>query len=377
MLPEPSGEEYGTALYIHELLTGLGLPARLVVDGRGVVVDSDAADPKQPRVLLRADIDALRIQDAKCLDYRSQRPNLMHACGHDGHTAGLIGAVLGLWTGASELPWAVSWRAIFQPAEETGRGALEMTAAGVLDNVGAAFAAHMDPSRPVGRVGIRYGVFTAACDELTFTVEGRGGHAARPHESLDPIATAAQLIQSLYLFVPRASDSLDPVVVTIGQILAGDNPNVIPERAVLRGTLRTLTAGSRERTKEQIRQLVRGIGEAAGTRITLQIEPGPPSVKNDAAMTEVLREAAAGVLGWGNLDLIERPSMGGEDFAHYLEHVPGAMFRLGCAPPGKQAPPLHSPLFDIDERAITIGAQVLARSAVLWADPDRLQPPTG
>jgi amidohydrolase len=278
----------------------------------------------------------------------------------------VLGAVLALHEAAASLPLPVRWRALFQPAEETGKGALELMGEGALEGASAALSIHMDPSRAAGRVGYRYGVLTAACDELTLTVEGRGGHAARPHESLDPIAASAQLITSLYLGVPRSTESHDPVVVTIGQITAGDNANVIPARAVLRGTLRTLSPATRERTKQQIGQIARGIAEATGTRVTLEFEPGPPSVRNDAGLTDLLRTAAAEVLGTGNLELIERPSMGGEDFAYYLEQVPGAMIRLGCAPPGEKAAPLHSPLFDLDERALAVGARVLARAAVLW-----------
>lgn len=376
--PEPSGEEHRTSLYIRErLLTG-GYDARLGPDGRGVLAELPGREPG-PRVALRADIDALRIQDAKTAPYRSREPEVMHACGHDGHSAAVLGAMLTLAEAErrGRLPWPARWRGIFQPAEETSEGARDMIDCGALEGVSAALSLHMDPSRKVGRIGYRWGTFTAACDALCIRIDGRGGHAARPHESLDPIAAAAQLINSLYLFIPRATDSHEPVVVTIGQLLAGENSNVIPEHATLRGTLRTLTAASRERTKEHIRRIAAALAAASGTRITVEFEPGPRSVDNDRPLTELIREAAAGVVGRENLEIIPRPSMGGEDFAFYLDHVPGAMFRLGCAPPEGAAPPLHSPLFDLEEEALLIGARVLARAVVLWSDPEGPYSPAG
>lgn len=369
--PEPSNEEHETARFLHECLETEGFRVRAVAGGRGLVVE--APDTAAPRVALRADTDALRIHEENEVEYRSQRPGVMHACGHDGHTATVFGALLGLRAAraSGDLPWDVPWRAIFQPAEEKGTGAREMLAAGVLEGIEAIFSLHMDPSRPVGRIGVRYGALTAACDDLTITIDGRGGHAARPHESLDPIAAAAQLITSIYLFIPRAIDSQDPVVVTIGQVAAGDNPNVIPERAILGGTIRTLGGTIRQKTGEHIRQLARGIAEASGTAIDVAIVPGPPSVINDTRLTNLLRDAAGELLGGGQVDLISRTSMGGEDFSYYLEHVPGSMFRLGCGSVEAGQSSLHSPTFDIDERALAIGARILARAAVMACQPGR------
>jgi amidohydrolase len=370
--PEPSGEEYETTLYVNELLSASGFLTQLGPEGRGVIADLPHM-PRIPQIALRADLDALRIHDLKPVEYRSQRPGLMHACGHDGHTATLVGALFGLKAlrDRESMPWPVNWRGIFQPAEETGKGAQEMIGAGAIDGVDAILAPHMDPSRPVGRIGVRSGVLTAASDGLEFRIEGRGGHAARPHESLDPIAAAAQLISSIYLFIPRLTDSQNAVVVTIGQVMAGDNPNVIPEQALLRGTLRTLDGATRERTKSHIDQLARGLAEASGTEIHVQFQAGPQSVNNDPRMTDLLKEAGEDLLGADCVDLILRPSMGAEDFAHYLDHIPGAMFRLGCSSPSAGSSPLHSPTFDLDERALIIGAKVLARAVILWSDPKR------
>jgi amidohydrolase len=246
-----------------------------------------------------------------------------------------------------------------------------MIAAGALEGVEAILGLHVEPACDLGKIGVRNGVFTATCDELEVRIEGRGGHASRPHESIDPIAAAAQLISSIYLFVPRAVDSHNPVVVTIGQIAGGDTANVIPNEVQLRGTIRTLGGAVQEQTKDHIRQLARGLAEASRTQITVAFHPGPAAVCNDWQLTALTRRAASQLLCPEQVEEIDRPSMGGEDFAHYLEWVPGAMFRLGCRSPTTGDAPLHSPMFDIDERAMGIGAKILARTAVLWSDPQR------
>jgi len=206
--PEPSGHEQRTIAYLTERLVEAGFDPRPVSSKRGTLVDS-TQHGAGPRVALRADVDALKIEDAKQVDYRSQVTGVMHACGHDAHPAMLLGAIRALCTAeaAGKLPWPVRWRAIFQPAEETRVGANEMIAEGALEGINAIFALHVDPSREVGKIGTRVGALTSITDQLDIVIAGRGGHAARPHESQDPIAAAAQLITSLYLFVPRATDS--------------------------------------------------------------------------------------------------------------------------------------------------------------------------
>ena len=365
--PEPSGEEFATSRFLLETLRAAGIEAQVLPTGRGVIAEVGNPEPMR-RIALRADMDALRLQDLKDAEYSSNRPHVMHACGHDGHTSCALGATLALHAAYLEgaLPRDFACRTIFQPAEETATGALEMIEAGALENVDAIFALHLDPSRACGRVGIRYGILTAACDDVEFVITGSGGHAARPHESRDPIYAAAQLINALYGFVPRATDSNDAVVLTVGQVIAGDNPNVIPETAVLRGTLRTLLETTRDATRVLIEKLAAGVAQVSDTEIDARFGYGPPSVVNDSQLVHFLREAATGVLGKEKIDIIEKPSMGGEDFSFYLAHVPGAMFRLGCASDENTSFPLHSPYFDIDERALTIGARVLARAAVLW-----------
>jgi amidohydrolase len=206
---------------------------------------------------------------------------------------------------------------------------------------------------------------------MRITVEGRGGHAARPHESNDPIAAAAQLISTLYQFVPRATDSQDAVVVAFGQIHGGQNANVIPEQVVLEGTVRTLDRQVRESTIANIRTLADGIEKVTGTKLGLCFERGTPSVFNDAALNKLVTNVAEQLLGTAQVTAMSRPSMGSEDFAVYLEHVPGTMFRLGAAGESVPWPGLHTPMFDVDERCIAVGAKILARSVLQWSMSQR------
>ncbi len=361
--PEPSGEEFRTTLYLQEKFKEYDLKIKVGPEHRGLIVDNPGASAA--KVGMRADIDALRLQDQKQASYCSKIDGIMHACGHDAHTATVYGAVLAL---LDLEKWglfdAIPWRAIFQPAEETNKGALHMLEAGAVDGLEALFSLHMDPSRQVGTVGVRPNEFTADCSELEIEVLGRGAHAARPHEACDPIAATAQLISSIFLFIPRGTDSQEPVVVSFGQIIAGDSPNVIPDRVLVRGTLRTLRSEVSRSTIMHLERLARGVAEASGTTIRVRHKSGPPAVHNNVALTNIITAAAMDVLGLDDVQTIPRPSMGGEDFANYLQKVDGAMFRLGCVKDEATAAPLHSPLFDIEEESLSIGAKILARCVV-------------
>jgi amidohydrolase len=371
MHPEPSGEEFKTSLAVYQRLGDLGFHVRMAAEGRGVIADISPTPSALPLLGLRADMDALRIQDAKFVDYRSQCPGIMHACGHDAHTAivyGVLAALKQMET-RGEWPWPVRVRGIFQPAEETGKGATEMIASGALYGVGSILANHMDPTRKVGRIALKAGVLTASCDDMKITIVGRGGHAARPHEAHDPIAAAAQLISALYLFVPRSTDSQDAVVVTIGQVIAGDNPNVIPQHAMLHGTLRTLSADVRRKTIEQIHQIAHGVGQTTTTQIEVRFDNGAPSVENSPEIIDLLRIAGTDALGREGIEFIPRPSMGGEDFSFYLAQVSGAMLRIGSTSDKAGGHPLHSPSFDIDEEALRVAARVMGRAAIMWSQP--------
>ena len=375
--PELSGQEHDTSLFLYQRLSEHDFDVRIGPEGRGVVADQTPSGRHQGNGLLalRADIDALRIHDQKTVEYHSQCRGIMHACGHDVHTAICFGAFMAMHDLQQEdgLPWPIRVRSIFQPAEETCAGAREMIDAGALDGVRAILALHVDPTRQIGSVGIRDGVLTANCDAMTIRITGRGGHAARPHEATDPIAAAAQLINSLYMFVPRRTDSQDAVVITIGQIAGAETQNIIPEWIELGGTLRTLDHKVRRRTIEHIRQLAEGIGQMSSTEIEVVFGVASGSVDNDPHLASIVRQAANWVVGKNQTDEILRPSMGSEDFAFYLDHVPGVMFRLGCASDRVGHSPLHSPSFDVDEEALRVGARILCISAILWAEPAAAQ----
>jgi amidohydrolase len=383
--PEPSREEWETSKYLAGRLTAAGLDARLCRDGLGVIADAVLGRPaaNAPLIALRADLDALRIQDTKTTPYASTRPGLSHSCGHDAHATIVLGAALCAAgcraddtadDGNGNLPTAgpcpgLRLRFLFQPAEETSDGARWLVEQGAVDGCAAILGVHVDPERPVGTVGIRYGTLTANCDEVEIVVEGKGGHSARPHHTLDPIAAAASLVSSLYQFLPRSVDARSPAVFSVGKMAGGTLPNVIPERVEIRGSLRTLDARTRQTLKERIEAIVHGVKEASRTSIQLRFLTPIDAVHNDPVVTEALEEASRRVVGPDGVQSIAEPSMGGEDFSGYLTRVPGALVRLGCAPPGFAAPFLHAPDFDIDERALALGTRILLRAALLLAMP--------
>jgi amidohydrolase len=364
--PEPSGEEYRTAELLAGRLGEAGIPRRLIPSGRGVIAGPES-DAHGPTIAFRADIDALRIHDLKDVPYKSSRDGMMHACGHDAHATMALGAALALWRCREHLPGPVGWRAIFQPAEETGEGAREMVAAGAAEGLGAVVALHVDPDLPVGKVAHRTGVLTATCQDLSVTVRGAGGHAARPHQAVDPIAVAVQLVAATYQLIPRAVDAREAAVVTFGMIHGGTSPNVIPETVELQGTVRTLSRSAADRVEQRLRQVARGLAEASGATVEVRLERGIDAVVNDPAVTGVCVRAAAEVVGDDHVVPIPMPSMGAEDFAGYLAHAPGCLLRLGVAGEGRPRYFLHSPHFDIDERALAVGAKILARGVVLLA----------
>jgi amidohydrolase len=370
--PEASRDEYRTTKALAGWLDEADIPHRVPTTGRGLTAGPEGVRDRRA-VGLRADIDALHIRDEKDVPYRSTRDGLMHACGHDAHATMVLGASFALrhleLRCGSGVP-GLCWRAIFQPAEESGEGAAEMVAAGAVEGVGSIVALHVDPDQEVGRVALRVGPMTACCEEFHVAIHGRGGHAARPHETTDPIAAAVQFLSAAYQLVPRSVDSRDPVVLTFGAVSGGMLANVIPDKVILRGTIRTFARSVSRMVERRLRSIAHGIGDATGASFEVTFLPGPEAVVNDEAVTGVVSTAAAEVVGAENVRDLPRPSLGGEDFAAYLDHVPGCLLRLGVASPGSPSwPPLHSPRFDIDERALVIGAKILARSAVLLSEP--------
>lgn len=371
--PEPSGAEIQTTTFIAERLSSLGICPNVPDRGVGVVADLKIGTPSDdgPVVAVRADIDGLRMQDRKTVEYASDCPGLAHACGHDVHTTVVLAVAELLTALANRLPESdvpsAHLRFIFQAAEETAQGANWMVEDGALDDVTAILGLHVDPTIQAGKAGIRYGVLTAQVDEVLIEVRGKGGHAARPQHTSDPIGTAAMLIAALYQIIPRRADSLTPMVFSVGSIHGGAASNVIPDLVEIAGTLRSTDHHTRDAILGSIRQICTGISAATGNTIDVTYRSPLGSVINDVTVTSAIEAAAIQVLGGENIVLIDRPSMGGEDFAVYTSHVRGAQFRLGCAGPGGDWPLLHSPIFDVIESAIPQGAKIMARSALLLA----------
>lgn len=363
--PELSRQEFQTTRKIRERLEALGLEVFVREEGTGLYADltPPGFDPdRHPTIAIRADIDALPILELNEVPYASRHEGVMHACGHDVHTATVFGTGAGLVAAREHLPGRI--RLIFQHAEESvPGGAIDMVEFGAVDGVDAVLALHCDPSLPVGQIGVRPGAFTASIDTFEMTVRGKGGHGARPHEAVDPIFVTTQIAAALYQACGRHFDARQPFVLTIGSIHGGSVPNVIPEEVRITGSVRTISRDHREEVEAFMHRIAGGVCATYGAGYELEIVRGAPSVHNDPHVTRVFAEIGAELLGDSNVYRIPLPSMGGEDYSFYLERVPGAMFRLGTNDGGPRHP-LHSPHFDIDERAIAIGARILARSAV-------------
>jgi len=363
--PELGYEEVRTSGIIANHLRSLGLETRTGVGGTGVVGLLRGELPG-PVFLLRADMDALPIPDEKQVPYRSTVTGKAHLCGHDGHTAMLMGAAQLL---AERGIKRGSVKFMFQPAEEGGAGADAMIRDGLLDDpkVDAAAALHVSPTFDVGRTAAARGSAWAATNPLRIKIIGRGGHAASPHQTVDSIAIAAQVITALQHVASRQVDPLESVVVTIGKIRGGHATNAIASETELLGTVRTLSPQLREQMKGKIESIVKGIAEAFGARYELELKDGYPVVVNDDEMYELFARTSEEALGPGSWEPI-KPTMGGEDFAYVAQRVPAVMFRLGTRGGEATAYPLHHPSFDLDERALPLGAAMLASIAINYLE---------
>ncbi len=363
--PELSHHEVETTRLLAQRLTALGFEVRVRPEGVGLLADLRAPNALDdaPRVAIRADLDALPIEEQSDTIYRSTKRGVMHACGHDVHMSCAMGAAHALLAIKDQLPGHV--RIVYQHAEESSpSGGDEMIAFGALDDVDAIIALHCDPERPAGTIGVKDGALTAAYDRFEFKVHGDGGHGARPHQSVDPVYAAVQLIQALYQMAGRHLDARDPVSLSVGTIHGGDAPNVIPDVVTFSGTVRTVSTQARARIAPLLRQLADAACALNGSRYELDLYHGSPAVLNHPTVMRAITRAAEALLGRAHVHLIPLPSMGSEDFAHYLAKRPGAMFRLGTARAGEPIHLLHTPRFDIDEQAIMTGATLLASAAL-------------
>lgn len=361
--PELAYQETKTAAFIVEKLAELGIPCRSEVAQTGVVATLAGPAEGGPVVALRADMDALPIQEETGLPFASTNPGVMHACGHDGHVAMLLGAAALLKQKAAELPGRVVF--IFQPAEESGGGAKGMIAAGALAEARMIFAGHLEPYLAVGEIGVQSGPICAYTDGFSIEVEGRGGHGAKPHQTVDAIVAASHLVVAIQTLVSRECDPVRPAVLSIGKFQGGTVGNVIAERVSLAGTIRSVDPETRDRLMGGLRRMCRQVGELFRARIELTFRPGYIPIVNAPAATELARQAALATVGPAGIMPLPNPSMGGEDFSFYQELVPGCFVRFGAKKNNWPEAPLHSPRFDFAEEVLMLGAEFLARAAWL------------
>ncbi len=355
--PELSGQEYQTAAYVAGVLSSCGMVVQEAV-GRTGIIGELVGRTDDRLVAIRTDMDALPIQERTNLEFTSRKPGIMHACGHDVHTTVGLGTALVLSQLGEVLPG--NTRFIFQPAEEIAQGASWMVKDGAMNDVSAIFSVHVFPSIPAGSVGIRYGALTAAADDLEIIIMGESGHGARPHEAIDAIWIASQVITTLQQAISRTQNPLRPMVLTIGQISGGRAPNVIADQVRLTGTVRSLHPETHANLPEWIEGLVASICSTYGARYEISYRRGVPSVQNDLALTQLLEESARDAWGSDRIQILPEASLGAEDFSVYLQHAPGTMFRLGVGFRNKQNYPLHHPQFEVDETAIVTGVVTLA-----------------
>lgn len=357
--PELSFAETRTAAVLERALAALHPVALARVAGTGVVARIRGRDPAAPVVAVRGDIDALPIQEATGLSYASVHAGVMHACGHDVHAAWAVGAAHLL----AERPAAGDVLIVLQPAEETGTGAAAMLAAGALDGVSAIFGAHVDRRFAVGEVVAQAGPLAAAADTFEIALVGRGAHGARPHESADPVVGAAALVGALQTIVARRVNPATPAVVTVATLHAGTAPNVIPDRATLGGTLRAVDPETRHLLAAELQRVTDGVAAAHGLAASVTLALGPPPIVNPERPAAWARRAAEAVLGAGAVVPLGTTNMGGEDFAYYMQRIPGCFVRIGAREPGGAPIPAHTPHFHAAESSLFVGAAVLAETA--------------
>ncbi len=371
MHPELGNQEFRTTAAIKSRLEKAGLRPRTLPMGTGLICDihpglADRWEGVRPMLALRADIDALPIPDTKAVPYRSTVPDRAHACGHDVHTTVVLGAGLVLADLARAGHLTRSVRLLFQPAEEVlPGGATDAIDGGALDGVGRILAVHCDPRVDAGRIGLRPGPITSACDRVEVALSGPGGHTARPHLTTDLVTAAAKLVTEVPALLSRRVDARAGLALTWGRIESGHACNVIPQRAELSGTLRCLELDAWREAPDMVHAAIDEVATLHRAKSEITYVRGVPPVVNEAVTTELLRNAMTARRGAPAVEDTEQ-SLGGEDFSWYLEHVPGAMARLGVRKPGDRHPrDLHQGDFDADEQAITVGVELFTAAALM------------
>ncbi|MDT8903188.1 M20 metallopeptidase family protein [Anaeroselena agilis] len=361
--PELSGEEKRTAAVIADCLRQLGIAAETFGTHHGVGGVITGGKPG-PTVALRADMDALPIQEEPDAPYRSLTPGVMHACGHDAHMAMLLGAAALLVRNRESLAGTV--KLVFQPAEEANPvgGAQLILREGFLDDAAAIFGLHVWPDLPTGHVGVKPGALMAASDRFTVRIMGKGAHAGQPHQGVDAITVGAAVINSFSHLISRQTNPVDTATLSIGSIHGGERYNVIAREVVMEGTIRTLDEATRREIPAQMKKLLAGIAQAYGATFALDHQPGYPVLNNWSGPTRTVIDAACRVAGKEQVHTDVKPELGAEDFANYLTRIPGAFFWLGCSAAGEKAAALHNSGFCLDEAALPVGAKLLYQIAV-------------
>ena len=367
--PELGCEEFITSSFVIDRLRALGVEdihTGISVTGVTGLIRGTGEGPNRV-VLVRADMDALPILEENDVEYRSKVDGKMHACGHDAHTAILLGLCRVLIDRRDQFSGTV--KVLFQPSEERGPGGADaMIAEGVLEDphVDAAFALHMDQSLPVGMISIRDGAALASADGFKVTIQGRGGHGAHPYRTVDPIVVGAHLITALQTIVSRNVNPIDSAVVTVGALHAGNAGNVIPDTAELVGTVRTLDTSVQALIVERLQELVTGLPASMGATATLDYQYGVPPTINSVEAANLIRRLAAAIVGPERV-VSPPPSMGGEDFSYFLQERPGAMFKVGSNNPERGLTwGHHHPKFDIDEESLGVGLEVMTETVLAY-----------
>jgi amidohydrolase len=363
MHPEPSQEEVQTTQRIKKILHGLEVEV-LDLQGLTGLVGLIRGKGQGKTIALRADIDALPIQELNEVAYKSQRDGVMHACGHDVHTTIMLGVAKYLQKSGlcQELTGNVKF--LFQPSEEVGAGAREMIARGVLENpkVDEVFACHVSPDLPVGTVGVNRTQSHASADWFALRIKGKGAHGARPSEGIDPIVAGAFFIAAIQSIVSRNVSPTETAVITVGKFTAGSAANIIPEEARLEGTIRALRETIRNQVIERLREIIRGIEETFRVSCGFELHEGMPACVNNEGVSRFLYDVASKVLGSGKVNYVP-PVTGSEDFALFAIERPSAIIRLGCGNSKKGfVHPLHSPHFDVDEEVLSIGVRLFVEA---------------
>lgn len=361
--PERGNQEHQTADLVRRRLEELGIPY-IPMAGTGTAALIRGSRPGKT-VGFRADMDALPITEETGLPYASQTPGVMHACGHDFHTAALLGAAQLLAERQADLAGNV--KLFFQPDEECDGGAARMIEEGCMEDpaVDAMLCCHVESGIPTGTLSVRPGPICAASNPFTVTLRGRGTHGAKPHLGSDVIAAGAQLVTALQTIASRRTDPTEPVVVTVGSFHSGTAGNVLPEEAVLSGILRTMGGGARERVKADFRAIVSGIAAAMGVEADIRIVESYPCCDNDPALTDLVRRAAAEILGPENVLELGEPSLGADDFGYFANLVPGCYYYIGVGNEAKGfTAPNHNPRFAADPEALPLAAAVAAQAAL-------------